>query len=114
MDFSKIDFSNIDFSKMGQMLGDMQKNIQSQQEEQANKIYQAKAGAGMVQVSVNGASEIVDINIDDSLLGDKSSMQILLISAINDALKMQQADTQKRAMDLLQGLKNWPITANYT
>ncbi|MDR3162715.1 MAG: nucleoid-associated protein, YbaB/EbfC family, partial [Helicobacteraceae bacterium] len=35
---------------------------------------------------------MIDITIDDSLLSDKDAMQILLISAANDAFKMLEED----------------------
>ncbi len=42
----------------------------------------------MVTISANGTGEIVDITIDNSILEDKESLQILLISAMNDINKM--------------------------
>ena len=79
---------NMDFSKMGEMLQDMQKNAQKMQEEAKGKIYTAKSGGGLVSISIDGESEVTDITIDDSLLEDKESLQILLMSATNDAIKM--------------------------
>jgi len=40
----------------------------------------------MIELSINGNSEVIDLQIDDSLLEDKDSLQILLISAMNDVI----------------------------
>jgi len=78
------------------MLQDAQESAKKLQEESKNKTFTAKSGGGMVKVSANGNGEVIDLEIDDSLLDDKDSMQILLISAINDVLKM--VDDDKKAL----------------
>ena len=40
------------------------------------------------------------MNIDSSLFEDKESMQILLISAINDAIKMAVEDKKSQALNM--------------
>ena len=64
----------------------------------------AKAGGGMVEVTANGVGEVIDITIDDTLLEDKESLQILLISAINDVNKMVEDNKKSQAMGMLGGL----------
>lgn len=95
---------NMDFSKMGEMLQDMQKNAQKMQEEAKGKIYTAKSGGGLVSISIDGESEVTDITIDDSLLEDKESLQILLMSATNDAIKMVEDSKKLAATQMLQGM----------
>jgi DNA-binding YbaB/EbfC family protein len=95
---------NMDFSKMGEMLQDMQKNAQKIQEEAKSKVYTAKSGGGLVSISINGESEVTDITIDDSLLEDKESLQILLMSASNDAIKMVEDSKKLAATKMLQGM----------
>ncbi len=95
---------NMDFSKMGEMLQDMQKNAQKIQEEAKGKVYTAKSGGGLVSISINGESEVTDITIDDSLLEDKESLQILLMSASNDAIKMVEDSKKLAATKMLQGM----------
>ncbi len=97
-------FENIDFSKMGEMLQKAQEEAKKMQEESANRTFTAKSGGGMVKVTANGTGEIIDIEIDDSLLEDKDSLQILLISAINDVLKMVDEDKKAAASRMLGGL----------
>ncbi|MEO1924165.1 MAG: YbaB/EbfC family nucleoid-associated protein [Nautiliaceae bacterium] len=90
-------FGNIDLNEM------MQK-LQEQMQEADNKTYTAKSGGGLVEATVNGKFEVVDLKIDDSLLEDKESLQILLMSAINDAIKMAVEDKKAQAMNMFGGL----------
>lgn len=96
-------FDGIDFSKMGQMFEEAQKQAQKMQEEAANREYTAKSGGGLVSVSINGQGEVNDISIDNSLLEDKESLQILLISAMNDAIKMVEDSKKHAASQMLSG-----------
>jgi DNA-binding YbaB/EbfC family protein len=85
-------------------LNDFFQKLQEQMQEQDNKIYTAKSGGGLVEASVNGKFEVVDIKIDDSLLEDKESLQILLMSAINDAIKMAVEDKKAEALNMFGGM----------
>lgn len=89
-----------DLSKMQEMLQDVQAKAQELESELKKKEYVAKSGAGMVEVKVNGKFQVMDINIDDELLKDKSSMQILLISALNEALANAAEGSKNVAADM--------------
>ena len=89
---------------MSKMLEGMQENAAKLQVELESKIFSVKSGGGMVELSVNGKGEVIDLTIDDSLLSDKDSLQILLIGAINDANKMVQQNQQNSAMGMLGGM----------
>ncbi|WP_455756930.1 YbaB/EbfC family nucleoid-associated protein [Sulfurimonas sp.] len=89
---------------MSKMLEGMQENAAKLQAELESKTYSVKSGGGMVEVSMNGKGEVVDLIIDDSLLSDKSSLEILLIGAINDANKMVMQNQQQSALGLLGGM----------
>ncbi len=97
-------FEDMDFSKMGEMLQEAQKNAQKMQEDAQGKLYTVKSGGGLVSVSIGGEGEVQDITIDDSLLEDKESLQILLISAVNDAIKMVENSKKDAANQLFQGM----------
>ena len=90
-------FGNID-------LNEMMKKLQESLEEQNNKTYTAKSGGGLVEATVNGQFEVVDLKIDDSLLEDKESLQILTMSAVNDAIKMAVEDKKTQALNMFGGL----------
>ncbi len=97
-------FKDLDFSKMGEILSKVQEEARKLQEESENKTFVAKSGGGMVKIKANGKGEIIDVDIDDSLLEDKDSLQILLISAINDVLKMVEEDKKLQATNMLGSL----------
>jgi len=91
-------FGNLDLNTMMQQLQEGMKQT-------SDKTYTSTSGGGMVEVSVNGDFEVVDMNIDDSLLEDKSSLQILLMSAVNDAIKMAVEDKKSQAMNMFGNLQ---------
>lgn len=98
--FDGIDLKNLDLNKMLNQFQDM---AQSAKEENASRIFTAKAGGGMVEISINGNSEVVDLKIDDSLLEDKDSLQILLISCMNDVIKQSDENKKMMAMNMMGG-----------
>ena len=96
----------IDLSKinLGDMMGQIQQVAQKAKEDGANQIFTSKVGGGMIEMSVNGNSEVIDLQIDDSLLEDKDSLQILLISAMNDVLKQSDENKKQMAMNMMGGM----------
>jgi DNA-binding YbaB/EbfC family protein len=97
-------FDNIDFSQLSKAFEQVQQNAQKIQEENETKEFTAKSGGGLVKVSINGNSEVTDVSIDDSLLEDKESLQILLISAFGDAIKMVEDNKKHTAAQMLGGM----------
>ena len=89
---------------MSKMLEGMQENAAKLKIELESKTFSVKTGGGMVELSVNGAGEVIDLNIEDELLSDKESLQILLIGAMNDVNKMVQQNQQSSAMGMLGGM----------
>jgi len=89
---------------MSKMLEGMQENASKLQSELESKTFSVKSGGGLLEVSVNGKGEVIDISIDDSLLSDKDSLQILLIGAMNDVNKMVEQNKQSSAMGMLGGM----------
>ncbi len=96
------DFGNL--GDMGKMLSQMQEQAQKLQAELESKTFSVKSGGGMVEVTLNGKGEVVDISFDDSLLEDKESLQILLMGALNDAYKMVEQNRQQSALGALGGM----------
>lgn len=94
-------FDGLDLNKLGAAFGDIQAKAKEMQENGASKVFTAKSGGGMVSVSANGNFEVTDITIDDTLLEDKESMQILLIAAINDCLKSVEENKKNDAMSMI-------------
>jgi len=86
---------------MSKMLEGMQENAAKLKAELESKTYTVRTGGGLVELSVNGNGEVIDLIIDDTTLTDKDMLQILLIGAINDANKMVQQNQQSSAMGML-------------
>jgi len=97
-------FEGLDMNKMSEMLGQVQEKAKEMQEQAKNVEFTAKAGGGLIEVTANGAGEVIDLNIDDSLLTDKESLQILLISAMNDVSKMIEDNKKSQAMGMMGGM----------
>ena len=99
-------FEGIDLSKIN--LGDVMNQVQDMaakaKEDGANQIFTSSVGGGMIKMSINGNSEVIDLQVDDSLLEDKDSLQILLISAMNDVLKQSDDNKKSQAMGMMGGL----------
>ena len=93
-----------DMGNMSKMLEGMQENAEKLQSDLESKTFSVKTGGGLVDLSINGKGEVVDLNIDDSLLSDKASLEILLIGAINDANKMVLDNQKSSAMNMLGGM----------
>jgi hypothetical protein len=97
-------FEGFNLGDMGKMMEQLQEKAKEMQEQAKNIEFTAKGGGGMVTVTANGAGEVVDITIDDSLLEDKESLQILLISAMNDVNKMVEDNKKSQAMGMMGGM----------
>ena len=90
-----------DPKQLGAMFGNIQESLQEFANKNKDMVFTAQSGGGLIEVSINGVGEVVDIKIDDSLLEDKDSLQILLIGALNDAYKNVEQNKQKSAFDML-------------
>jgi DNA-binding YbaB/EbfC family protein len=92
-------------NEMSKMLESMQEGAAKLQAELESKTFHVKSGGGLIELTLNGKGEVIDLNIDASLLEEKSSLEILLIGAINDANKMVQQNQQNSALGLFGGVK---------
>lgn len=93
-----------DANKLQEFLGNLQEKAKEIEEKNKAEIYEVKSGGGLVSLKANGAGEIVDLNIDDSLLSDKEAMQILLISAFNEIFSKIEEGKKSQAMGMLGGI----------
>ncbi|HIQ27212.1 MAG TPA: YbaB/EbfC family nucleoid-associated protein [Sulfurovum sp.] len=97
-------FEGFDMKKMSEMMSQMQDKAKEIEEQSKNIQFTAKAGGGLIELTVNGAGEIIDLNIDDSMLDDKNLLQLLLISVMNDANKMVEENKKSQAMGMMGGM----------
>ncbi|MCI6217284.1 MAG: YbaB/EbfC family nucleoid-associated protein [Helicobacter sp.] len=97
-----------DPKQLGDIFANMQESLKQMNEKNKDTLFTAKSGGGLVEVSFNGAGEIVDLNIDESLLEDRDSLQILLLGALNDAYKNMEQNKQSNALNMLGDLNLFP------
>jgi hypothetical protein len=97
-------FEGLNLGDMGKMLNELQSKAQEMQEESKKLEFTAKTGGGLLKVTANGLGEVIDIDIDDSLLTDKESLQILLIAAVNDVNKMAEDNKKSQALGIMGGM----------
>ena len=96
-------FEGFDMSKMTAMMEKMKSGMKEFEEEARSTTLSTQSGGGMLKISANGMGEVIDIEIDDSLLEDKASLQILLIGAMNDINKMAEDYKKSKAAGMMGG-----------
>jgi nucleoid-associated protein EbfC len=90
----------MNFQQMQQMMKQAQQMQERLQKEMAELRVEATAGGGMVTVAVNGAKQILSIQLDPEVVSkdDIEMLQDLIVAAINDAQrKADEALKQKTA-----------------
>jgi len=97
-------FEGFDMSKMSEMMTQMQDKAKEIEAQAKNVEFTSKAGGGLIEITANGAGEVIDLNIDDSMLDDKDLLQILLMSAMNDVTKMIEENKKSQAMGMMGGM----------
>ena len=84
----------------------MQNKIAKLQQEMAEKEVEASAGGGMVKVVMNGRQEMKSITIDKSVLesGDAEMLQELIITAVNEAVRIGRANLDREMANISGGI----------
>ncbi len=83
---------------------EMQKNMQTAQEEISNMEVKGEAGGGMVKVTMTGRHELTKVEIDDSLMGDKEMLEDLFAAAVNSAARNLESVSQEKMGGLTAGM----------
>jgi DNA-binding YbaB/EbfC family protein len=78
------------FGNLGEMmkqLKSMQENMERAKEELRNEKIVVEVGGGMVKLITNGMGEVIDLEIDKTMLNEENYevLKELLVSAINEA-----------------------------
>ena len=90
-------------SKMLKQAQEMQKRMETVQNELGNIVVDANSGGGMVKVKISGNLEIQELNIQDEVLKeDKEMIEDLVISAVNKGITMAQTKSKEK-MDSVTG-----------
>ena len=84
----------------------MQNKIARLQQEMAEKEVEASAGGGMVKVVMNGRQEMKSITIDKAILesGDAEMLQDLVITAVNEAVRIGRANLDREMANISGGI----------
>ena len=82
----------------------MQAKLAMLQNELAEREVEASAGGGMVKVKVNGKQQLLSISIDKECVdpNDVASLEELVFTAVNQAMKQSQ-DMVQQAMSKVTG-----------
>lgn len=82
----------------------MQQDLMKMQEEMQTKEYEATAGGGVVTAAVNGQKELLRLSISPEAVDpeDVEMLQDLVVAAVNEAMRMAEAD-QAASMSKLTG-----------
>ncbi len=94
---------------MMKMLGKM-KEVQSKMKETQDKLeslrIEGESGGGMVKVIVNGARQLISVDIDKDLVKpeDKDMIQDLVVAAVNIAMEKADALAKEEMQKSTQGM----------
>ena len=84
----------------------MQEQFQKAQEEQLKTKTEGESGAGLVRITMNGKHDVLNVSIDDKLLGeDKAVIEDLLAAAVNDAVRKIEEKNKESLSGMTGGMK---------
>lgn len=96
-------FSNI--GNLMQQAKTMQQKFKQIQEELEALHVTGESGAGLVQITVNGTGEALNVKIDDAVYKeDKQILQGLLVGAINDANHKRELKKKEMMGSMMSGM----------
>jgi DNA-binding YbaB/EbfC family protein len=86
---------------------EMQSKMTEIQESLAQQRVEASVGGGMVQVTVNGNSEVLAVKVEEELINmnDKAILEDLLVGAVNEAMRKANELKQTEMAKLTGGMK---------
>ena len=84
----------------------MQEQFQKAQEEQLKIKTEGESGAGLVSIIMNGKHGVLNVSLDDALLGeDKAVIEDLLAAAVNDAVRKIEEKNKDSLSGMTGGMK---------
>jgi len=96
-------------AKMMRQMQKLQEDMQRAQEALAQETVSASAGGGAVTVTVSGALEIMDVQIDPGALEDVELLQDTVVAATNEAMRKAQELANSRLGSVAGALGNLGI-----
>lgn len=96
-------------AKMMKQLQKMQEDMARAQEALAEESVSATAGGGAVTVTISGALEIMDVQIDPAAADDLELLQDTIVAAANEAMRKAQELANSRLGSVAGALGNLGI-----
>ena len=96
-------------AKMMQQMQKLQEDMRRAQEELATESVSASAGGGAVTVTVSGALEVLDVQIDPAAMDDVELLQDTVVAAANEAMRKAQELANSRLGSVAGALGNLGI-----
>ena len=92
--------------QMQQQIMKMQEDMQKAQQEGEEKTFSASVGGGVVSAEVNGKKEVTNITIKPEAVDpdDVEMLQDLVLSAVNEAMRMAEEATNSEVSKLTGGM----------
>ena len=86
----------------------MQRQMETQQAELEAKEFSAASGGGVVEVTVSGKREVTKVKIDPEAVDpdDVEMLQDLILSAVNEAVRLANETMEKEMSKVTGGLGN--------
>lgn len=96
----------MDLNNMMGSIKEMQEKMKKAQEELVHIRVTEESGAGMVKATANGHKQIVDLEIDESLLkpDDREMLQDLTIAAVNKAIQSAEEAAKEEMKKSMGGM----------
>ena len=97
-----------DLNELMKQAKQMQEQFQKALEELVNLVVVGESGAGLVRVEMNGRYDVVNLDLNDSLMSEeKEVIEDLLAAAVNDAVRRLE-DKKKESIGGMAGNFNMP------
>ena len=93
---------------MIQKANKMQEDMKIAQEEIKSTSCQGESGSGAVKITMTGEYHVTNVEIDESLLTDKETLEDLIMIALNDA-SSQISEISKAKLKNITGGINLPF-----
>jgi DNA-binding YbaB/EbfC family protein len=91
---------------MFQQIQKLQAEMQKAQAELVNKTVSEEAGGGMVKATVNGARELISLEIDPQVISkeEKEILEDLVVAAVNKALSSAAKMAEEEISKITKGM----------
>lgn len=94
----------INFKDMMQQAQQMQFKLQELQEKMKDVDVSGEAGGGMVKAVISCAGEVRSVSIDPSVMGDKETLEDLIVAALNNANVAKEAHIKEETALMMKGM----------